>query len=158
MDVQTRPVSADAVTNYVIVMCFVDFFTTYNVTVTPKTGGGYGPREVITVTTGEGPPSLPPTMVELTSVNAFEIHVTWNSPPEKSLHGVLRQFTLEWRRTRGGNSTNMTLDANQTSYRLTNLKPFTEYDVRIAAVTVDRGPFSNWSTNKTKEAGKHYRE
>ena len=138
--------------------CFADFFTTYNVTVTPKTGGGYGPREVIMVTTGEGSPSLPPTIIMLTSVNAFEIHVTWNSPPEESLHGVLQNFTLEWRKTSEGNISNLTLGGDQNSHRLTNLKPFTEYDVRIAAVTVARGPFSNWSTSRTEEAGKNYIE
>lgn len=121
------------------------------------TGGGYGPREVTMVTTGEGPPSLPPTMVELTSVNAFVIDVTWNPPPEESLHGNLQNFAIEWRAS-GENVSNTTLSADQNSHQLTNLKPFTEYDVRIAAVTVARGPFSDWSTSRTKEAGEHYIE
>ena len=121
------------------------------------TGGGYGPRKVTMVITGEGPPSLPPTMVELTSVDAFQIHVTWNPPPEKSLHGILRNFAIEWR-VSGEIVSSMNLSADQNSHRLTNLKPFTEYDVRIAAVTVARGPFSDWSTSRTKEAGERYIE
>ena len=121
------------------------------------TGGGDGPSEVTMVITAEGPPSLPPTMVELTSVDAFQIHVTWNPPSEKSLRGILRNFAIEWR-VSGENVSSMNLSADQNSHQLTNLKPFTEYDVRIAAVTVARGPFSDWSTSRTKEAGEHYIE
>ena len=121
------------------------------------TGGGYGPREVTMVTTGEGLPSLPPTMVKLTSVDAFEIQVTWNPPPEESLRGILQNFVIEWRAS-GENISSMILNADQNSHRLTNLKPFTLYDVRIAAVTVASGPFSDWYTNRTKEAGEHYIE
>lgn len=139
------------------VMLFVDFNTPYNITVTTKTGGGYGPESVTMVTTLEGAPSSPPTIVELSSVSAFEITMTWRSPPTETLNGILRHYIIEWRGS-GGDVSNVTLSGNINTHRFTNLKPFTEYKVRIAAVTVARGPFSRWSTSRTNEYGKRLYE
>jgi len=136
-------------------LCVVDYNTTYNVTVTPWTGGGSGPTAVSMVTTEEGPPSLPPTTIKLTAINGSMIRVSWQPPPQESLNGILRHFRLEWR-TNKGNISSITLGGHRHSHRLTNLKPFTEYDVRIAVVTVAKGPFSNWTTNRTKEASENY--
>ena len=117
------------------------------------TGGGHGLPTVTMVTTVEGPPSTPPTAIKLTSLSAVEIEMTWNSPSNESLNGILQNYLIEWRISEG-NVSNITLGSSANSHQFRNLKPFTEYDVRIAAITVARGPFSDWYTNRTKEAGK----
>ena len=117
------------------------------------TGGGHGLPTVTTVTTVEGPPSTPPMTIKLTSLSAFEIEMTWNSPSNESLNGILQNYIIEWRIS-GGSVSNVTLGSSTNSHQFKNLKPFTEYNVRIVAITVARGPFSDWYTNRTKEAGK----
>lgn len=135
---------------------FVAFHTTYNITVTPKTGGGYGPKAVIMVTTNEGPPSAPPTSIKLALVKAVEVLITWKPPISETLNGVLRSYIIEWRRISDGNVSNITLNGSQNSYNISNLKPFTEYKIRIAAQTVGKGPFSAWEIIKTNETSKNY--
>lgn len=120
----------------------------------PRTGGGYGPKSVTTVTTGEGPPSSPPIALKLNSTSAYDINVTWRPPPNDTLNGILRNFTVEWRLNGGIHLGTKNLSGSERYHWLANLEPFTEYDVRIAAVTVAVGPFSNWSTVRTSEAGK----
>jgi len=137
---------------------FIEFYTTYNATVAAKTGGGYGPKTVAMVITREGAPSSPPTMVELTTVTAYKINMTWEPPPNDALNGILRNFIIEWRTSGGSNNSSIRLNSDEHSYMLTNLKPFTKYEVRIAAITSARGPFSNWSAVRTAEAGKNYIE
>ena len=123
-------------------------------TVSPVTGVGTGPKTVAMVTTGEGPPSSPPTMIVFTFVSSSEIHVAWTSPQNKNLNGVLRHFIVQWRESSKEKIRNKTVSGNKSSHELTGLKHFTEYDIRIAAVTVARGPFSNWFTIRTNETSK----
>lgn len=101
-------------------------------------------------------PGSPPTMVMFTFVSASEIHITWKSPSSESLNGVLRSYIIQWRLSDGNNISNVTVNGSKTSHKLTTgLMHFTEYDVRVAAVTVAVGPFSNWSTIRTNETGKN---
>lgn len=45
-------------------------------------------------------------------------------------------------------------DGNNTLvYKITGLKPWSKYDIRVAAVTVAIGPWSEWKMSMTMEDG-----
>jgi len=76
----------------------------------------------------------------------------WESPPEKTHNGILRDYILQWKSTDGVN--NRTISANDNSYNITGLTPYTEYSISIAAMTVASGPFSDEVMIRTQEDGK----
>jgi len=100
---------------------------------------------------GEGPPSSPPTF-NVSSVSSHMIQVMWESPPKETHNGKLQSFILQWR-SKDGIFTE-TRPAEDHSYSITGLTPYTEYNISIAAVTVAPGPFSDEVIIRTSEDGK----
>ncbi|XP_065905888.1 receptor-type tyrosine-protein phosphatase F-like isoform X2 [Dysidea avara] len=124
------------------------YFTQYNITVAPKTGGGLGPKVSTQVMSGEGPPSSPPTL-NVSSVSSHVIQVKWESPPKESLNGKLNSFIIQWRSQ--DDVYNKTVSSEDRSHNITGLTPYTEYNISIAAMTVAPGPFSDETMFKTPE-------
>lgn len=82
------------------------------------------------------------------------INVSW-SPPHSQQNGVIRSYSLEltW------SDTELVEDfvSNTTSFLLVELVAYSTYFIRVAAVTVAAGPYSELAFAATPEAGKsHY--
>ena len=73
----------------------------------------------------------------------------WKSPLASAVNGVLRGYHLELTDVSTGKSLQVT---TKSPYRLFEvLRPFTNYTLRVAAYTVDVGPYSDPVTAATLE-------
>jgi len=129
----------------------VAYFTEYNITVAPKTGGGLGPRVLTTVMSGQGPPSSPPSLTAINPVSSRVIQVTWESPPEETHNGKLERFILRWRTH--DKMFNKQLPSGDRSHTITGLTPYTEYNISISAMTEAPmpGPYSEENLTRTDQ-------
>ena len=98
-------------------------------------------------------PSQPP--VELKPVNRIsptKLNVTWKPVPEQFRHGSLTKYIVTYQRVKVGDVKTeeeeeevkyIEVYANQTHVSLTNLEPYVEYKVSVAAATSKgKGPFA----------------
>ncbi|XP_068752749.1 uncharacterized protein [Montipora capricornis] len=96
-------------------------------------------------------PSQPP--VELKPVNRIsptKLNVTWKPVPEQFRHGTLTNYIVTYQRVKVGDVKTeeedvieTEVDASQTHVLLTNLEPYEEYKVSVAAATSKgKGPFA----------------
>ena len=114
-----------------------DFFTNYTVVVWAWTSRGRGPPGNASFSTEQGPPGAPPSNVSVMA-DKRGATVTWAPPPREFWHGIITGY---WVIVSNGRS----VVANHTTTQLVleNLTPYTNYTVRVAAVTVQVGNFSD---------------
>ena len=98
-------------------------------------------------------PSAAPSALVLQSCTSQSITLSWESPPEEDINGILRQFVVRILEHETGNIFTETSDDEQTT--LLGLHPYYTYSVAVAAQTVGAGPFSNNITIQLAEDGKH---
>ncbi|ESO84299.1 hypothetical protein LOTGIDRAFT_132259, partial [Lottia gigantea] len=116
-------------------------YTMYTVSIQVYNEIDAGPTETLVARTAEGIPSAP-RITHLTGRMSDSFHVHWEPPQETN--GVVIKYELQWRH----NSTLRTRIiqghlANPMIAYVTNLKPYTEYKLRVAAFTGGgKGPFS----------------
>ena len=89
--------------------------------------------------------------------------MTWKKPSKSVLHGNLVRYELEYRRVecneshpvRVANSSWKSMNVTNTSLttRIDSLVFWSCYEVRMRAVTVGNGPYSNTIDVRTKEHG-----
>ena len=60
------------------------------------------------------------------------VQVTWNAFHSSCITGYLISYFTNASYTSGGN---ITVNANQTSYNLTNLEEYTEYDIIVCVIS-----------------------
>ena len=127
------------------VCTYVGFYTNYIASVYAVSGGGSGPVNSRSFTSQEGPPSSPPQNVMTTVRDSQSITITWSPPPVNARNGVIRSYnvTVNERSTRVDCCLHME----------TGLTPYTNYSVRVAAVTTEQGVFSDTVTKQTDIAG-----
>ena len=97
-------------------------------------------------------PSVAPSALNLQSYTSQSITLSWESPPEEDINGVLRKFIIRIYEHETGNIFTESSDDEQTT--LPDLHPYYTYSVAVAAQTVDTGPFSNNITIQLAEDGK----
>ncbi|XP_050411666.1 tyrosine-protein phosphatase 99A isoform X1 [Patella vulgata] len=116
-------------------------FTFYEISIKAYNEISEGPSQSTVARTAEGVPSAP-RITHLTGRMSDSFHVHWEPPKEKN--GNLIKYELQWRH----NSTLRTRIiqghlANPMTAFVTNLDPYTEYKLRVAAFTGGgKGPFS----------------
>ncbi|XP_068752561.1 protein sidekick-2-like [Montipora capricornis] len=129
----------------------LDKATKYHGKILAYTNAGDGKEANFTFKTADDIPSQPP--VELKPVNRIsptKLNVTWKPVPEQFRHGSLTKYIVTYQRVKVGDvkteeeEVNYTeVDANQTHVLLTNLEPYVEYKVSVAAATSKgKGPFA----------------
>lgn len=79
--------------------------------------------------------------------------LTWESPPEEDLNGVLRQYVIHILENETGRI--FTDTSNDERTILLDLHPYYTYSVAVAAETVGTGPFSNSITIQLAEDSKY---
>ena len=90
----------------------------------------------------------------------------WGKPNKSVLHGVLRQYEIEYRRIECNESDPVSVPSNaawaqvivsntsSSSEVISGLVYWSCYELRMRAVTVGNGPFSDVQQVRTKENGK----
>ena len=108
-------------------------------------------------------PTEPPLNVSVSALNASKISVSWVKPNKSMLHGKLMRYEIEYRRVVCNESDPVSItDSSWKTVNVTNASVNTEiaslvfwscYEVRMRAVTVGSGPYSEIIQVRTKEHG-----
>ncbi|XP_011874868.1 PREDICTED: cytokine receptor [Vollenhovia emeryi] len=104
-------------------------YTTYMLNVAVLTKSGEGLRsDPLYNTTLEAAPSTPPLNVRITDVSNTTMFVAWKKP--MAMNGVLRYYEVDY------NGQVRKVEEEGSHIKLTNLKPYTRYSIRVSACTV----------------------
>ena len=87
------------------------------------------------------------------SVTASSLTLTWQPPSVENLNGIIRQYIVQIVETDTGRT--LTIASNNTEVTVEDLHPFYIYICRIAAETVELGPYSAPITVQLNEDGKY---
>ena len=97
-------------------------------------------------------PVIPPANVMATVVNSFSITVQWNAPsnPCRAINGLITSYSIRYTIQPNG----IPETTLQSDITLTELTPFTEYSIKVAAVNEngDVGVYSEPEVVMTDEA------
>lgn len=77
--------------------------------------------------------------------------ITWEEPMNELVNGIIRRYDVKVYEVET-NTTTIT-DTVDDHIALTSLHPYYQYHISVAAVTIERGPFSSPVLVKTDEAG-----
>ena len=98
-------------------------------------------------------PSSPPMAVLPQMVTATSLTLTWQPPSFESRNGVIQQYIIQIEEVDSGRM--LTATSNTTEVSVDNLHPFYSYSCRIAAETVQVGPYTTPITIQLDEDGKN---
>ena len=117
---------------------------------------GQGPySDVITVLTDEDIPTAPPQDIAVDQLSSTRMTLTWNPPPFEHINGLIRYYTMQV--TEMETQATFTVTSNTTEVTVEGLHPYYTYQCKIAAHTIDLGPFSNAITIQLlEESEPHY--
>ena len=93
----------------------------------------------------------------MTSNSPTSITISWQPPPKKERHGIIKGFKLYYReRSSEGTTTIVTINSEVTLSKVVHgLFKYTEYEFQVSAFTsVGDGPKSVVNIERTKEDGK----
>ena len=109
--------------------------------------------EEITLMTLSDIPADPPQNISLEAASSTSIIVRWEPPPKESQNGIITGYKIRWRPEKNkGHSDMITTDGSRRLYALTGLKKDREYQIKLAAMTVNgTGPATSWMLAKTLE-------
>ncbi|KYN30898.1 Cytokine receptor [Trachymyrmex septentrionalis] len=117
-------------------------YTTYMLSVAVLTKSGEGLRsDPLYNTTLEAAPSTPPLNVRITDLSNTTMFVAWKKP--SAMNGVLRYYEVDY------NGQAIRVD-DKDHIKLTGLKPYTRYFIRVSACTVQCSEKSSMIDESTK--------
>ncbi|XP_015126574.1 Down syndrome cell adhesion molecule-like protein Dscam2 isoform X1 [Diachasma alloeum] len=113
-------------------------YTRYSVVVQAYNALGPGPMTAESIsTTLEDVPSSPPQDIRCTALSSQSLQVSWESPPDTSLNGILRGFKVSWESMDSLTETGK-FDIKITTALtavISNLEKYTNYSIQVAAMT-----------------------
>lgn len=74
-------------------------------------------------------------------VSATSLTLVWQPPPLESINGVIEQYVIQIDEVNTGGV--LTATSNTTNITVDNLHPFYSYNCRVAAETIQVGPYSS---------------
>ena len=108
-------------------------------------------------------PTGPPVDVKVTALNFSSLEVSWIKPDKRVLHGNLVGYDVEYRRVvcsesnpvsvSDGSWKSIQVANTSVSMQIGSLVFWSCYEVRMRAVTVGEGPYSNITDMRTMEHG-----
>ncbi|EFN70076.1 Down syndrome cell adhesion molecule, partial [Camponotus floridanus] len=113
-------------------------FTRYSVVVQAFNALGPGPMtQEVVASTLEDVPSSPPQDVRCTALSSTSLQVSWDSPPDSSLNGILKGYKVMWE------STDALAESTKPEMKITNaltvvihgLEKYMNYSVQVLAST-----------------------
>ncbi|KAG8192662.1 hypothetical protein JTE90_009692 [Oedothorax gibbosus] len=125
-------------------------FTQYTFWVTAfnKNGPGSNTDEV-TMQTYSDKPSATPQNVTLEPASSTSIIIRWDPPPVESQNGIITGYKIRFKK-KNGNGETFTTDGNRRLYALSGLEKASQYNIKIAALTVNgTGPFTETKSVET---------
>lgn len=96
-------------------------------------------------------PTAPPSLTAYYVVDSTSLFYSWNAPPADNRNGVIRHYVLALTELDTGFMFNHSTAGS--NFTFLSLHPSYTYQVEIAAVTIDNGPFSDPVTLQTLEDG-----
>lgn len=122
----------------------------YTIYVVPITPNGEGdPSREIKLKTFSTVPSEPPSNIKLEPTSSTSITIHWEPPSRESSNGQITGYKIRYRKLKENHQIRTT-PGNIQHYELDNLSKASEYQIKIAALTVNgTGPFSEWMKAET---------
>lgn len=97
-------------------------------------------------------PGAPPSNLTAEAVSATKIYVSWQPPPADQSNGDIAFYKLQYTESDQQDGDMTVLILNSTECTIHDLRPWTEYMIRVAASTsVGNGPFTDPITVRTME-------
>ena len=90
------------------------------------------------------------TLVDITSSS---VTLLWQPPPASAHNGIIRGYIVNVLKNATGTVT-ASYNVTDSVIFITGLHPYTLYDISIAALTTELGPFTSITSVLTNEAGK----
>ncbi|XP_067203911.1 cell adhesion molecule Dscam2-like isoform X2 [Linepithema humile] len=114
-------------------------FTRYSVVVQAFNALGPGPMtQEVVASTLEDVPSSPPQDVRCTALSSTSLQVSWDSPPESSMNGILKGYKVIWENT-DALAESIKPEMTKTTTALTvvihSLEKYTNYSIQVLAST-----------------------
>ena len=81
------------------------------------------------------------------------VYLSWEPLPSDTKNGIIREYIIHVSVPTDTTDDFMEV-SNTTFHTLSNLNPFYTYEIKVAAVTIGPGPYSNTSTVCTPQDGK----
>ncbi|XP_065060769.1 uncharacterized protein LOC135688019 isoform X3 [Rhopilema esculentum] len=116
--------------------------TSYSLRVLAYNSNGNGiASELITLTTREKAPSLPPQSISVVPMSAFSLFVEWTHPPWHSWNGIIAGYKVDIKSDDGSFSQSLNVDGTMVNMNVNGLSPDRLYIVDVCASTsVGTGP------------------
>ena len=96
-------------------------------------------------------PTAPPSLTAYYVVDSTSLFFSWNAPPVDQQNGIIRHYVLALTELDTGIMFNHSTAGS--NFTFMSLHPSYTYQVAVAAVTIDSGPFSASVTLQTLEEG-----
>ncbi|XP_029408057.2 neogenin isoform X6 [Bactrocera dorsalis] len=127
-------------------------YTDYTISVVPFNKNGMGdPSNEIKVRTYSSTPTEPPNNVTLEVTSSTSVTVHWEPPAEEERNGQITGYKIRYRKLKDTPQVKST-PANIRYFELKGLERHSEYQIKIAAMTVNgSGPFTEWNRVMTLE-------
>ncbi|KAM4631625.1 protein sidekick-1 [Discoglossus pictus] len=128
----------------------------YEVLATAYNAVGEGPASPpVEVFVGEAAPGLPPKNIQVISLTASQMEVTWDPPPAESQNGIIQGYKIYVWETNNLNQSEKekVLFLPETTFKLKNLTSYTRYSVSVSAFNAaGDGPKSDPVQGTTQQA------
>lgn len=121
-------------------------FVTYHIQINAHTISPGPLSTALPVTTFETAPSSPPCNLSLSILSPSAIELTWLPPQEEARNGIIRHYRIRlWEAVSTDTPLSLLKEVHEESFPaiFSGLHPFYHYELRISAVTVSLGPFSD---------------
>lgn len=77
-----------------------------------------------------------------TSVSSNSITLSWQAPEDSNRNGIIRRYDIVATNFATNQVRRISTVSDREMIIISNLEPFTNYSIRVAAYTVSLGPFS----------------
>ena len=99
-------------------------------------------------------PASPPQNMSISVVSSHSISVTWIPPPPEDKNGIITSFIILVYNVLSGESMLYQRESHHSQLVVEFLHPYYDYDVSMAAETIEMGPFSQSQRVQTLEDSK----
>lgn len=93
--------------------------------------------------------------MSLSVVSPAVIELTWSQPPPQYHNGIIVSYTVSVAEITTDTSYTITTADNVTSLTVDSLHPYYSYTVKVAATTVEQGPYSDETSVTMPQDGKY---
>ncbi|XP_019848636.1 PREDICTED: phosphatidylinositol phosphatase PTPRQ-like [Amphimedon queenslandica] len=133
----------------ILTINFLEPYTVYQYSIAAVTTVGQGPYSTfLSFQTNEAAPSEAPESLSVVYITSTTVTLTWDPPPFDSHNGVIRQYTVRLT----GSDDQFLYNATKNSITISDLLPYTDYEISVSAYTVANGPFTRYLSVTSDEA------